>query len=57
MNRLTLQDFALRGLLVVAGGLSAVLLVLKGQAQAVPALAIGAMLGAVAMTRFGANQE
>ena len=57
MNRSTLQDFALRGLVLVAGVLSAVLLVLKGQAQAVPALAIGAMLGAVAMTRFGARQE
>jgi hypothetical protein len=57
MNGSTLQDYALRGLVVVAGVLAAVLLVLKGQAQAVPALAIGALLGTVAMTRFGARQE
>ena len=50
------QDIALRSLIIVAGVVSAVLLVLKGQAQAVPALAIGATLGAFAM-RFGATEE
>jgi hypothetical protein len=55
MKHVTLQDFALRGLIVVAGAVAAVLLVLKGQAQAVPALAIGATLGAVAMGRVGAS--
>jgi len=39
------QDLALRSLILVAGAVSALLLVLKGQAQAVPALAIGATLG------------
>jgi len=34
------QDIALRSLIIVAGAVSAVLLVLKGQAPAVPALAI-----------------
>ena len=53
---MTFQDIALRSLIVVAGALSAVLLVLKGQAQAVPALAIGATLGAFAM-RSGATEE
>lgn len=57
MNRLTLQDFALRGLVVVAGVLSAVLLVLKGQAQAVPALAIGALLGTAAMSGRDASRD
>ena len=57
MDRSTLQDIALRGLVVVAGVLSAVLLVLKGQAQAVPALAIGALLGTAAMSRFDASQD
>jgi hypothetical protein len=52
-----LQDLALRTLIVVAGGLSAVLLALKGQAQALPALAIGAALGAVFMSRFGTSEE
>lgn len=44
-----LQGLALRSLIVVAGVLSAVLLTLKGQAHALPALAIGAALGAVMM--------
>lgn len=49
MKRIDLQDYALRGLIIVAGVLSAVLLALKGQAQVLPALAIGATLGAVFM--------
>lgn len=44
-----LRDLALRGLIIVAGAVSAVLLALKGQAQALPALAIGATLGAFFM--------
>jgi hypothetical protein len=48
-NRFDLQEFVLRGLIIVAGGLSALLLALKGQAQALPALAIGATLGAYFM--------
>jgi hypothetical protein len=44
-----LQDLALRALIVIAGALSAVLLAMKGQAQALPALAIGATLGAFAI--------
>ncbi|HEY4640182.1 MAG TPA: hypothetical protein VII75_02475 [Thermoanaerobaculia bacterium] len=53
---MTFQDIALRSLILVAGAVSAVLLVLKGQGQAVPALAIGAMLGVFAM-RSGATEE
>jgi hypothetical protein len=53
---MTFYDIALRSLIVVAGAISAVLLVLKGQAPAVPALAIGATLGAFAMRR-GAAEE
>ena len=48
---LDVRDVALRALIVVAGALSAVLLALKGQAQALPALAVGATLGAC-MMRF-----
>lgn len=44
-----LQDLALRVLICVAGALSAVLLAMKGQAQVLPALAIGATLGAFAV--------
>jgi hypothetical protein len=57
MNGLAIQDLALRALLVVAGALAAVLLVLKGHGQALPALAVGATLGAFAMGRFGPSEE
>lgn len=49
MKRHEFQDIVLRMLIVVAGALSAVLLAMKGQAQALPALAVGATLGAFAM--------
>jgi hypothetical protein len=51
-TNLDLQDLVLRVLIVVAGALAATLLVLKGQAQMVPALAIGGTLGAFFMARF-----
>jgi hypothetical protein len=44
-----LQDVVLRVLIVIAGALSAVLLAMKGQAEALPALAIGATIGAFAI--------
>ncbi len=44
-----IRDFALRALIIAAGAISAVLLALKGQAQALPALAAGATLGAFFM--------
>lgn len=58
MNKFDLQDFALRALILVAGGLAAALLALKGQGQSLPALAVGGMLGAFVM-RAGTreNQE
>ena len=51
MKKINLQDLALRGLILVAGTLAAVLLALKGQGQALPALAVGATLGA-SLIRF-----
>ena len=51
------QDFALRTLIVIAGVLAAVLLALKGQAEAIPALALGGTLGAFVMARFSATEE
>lgn len=45
------RDFALRALILVAGGLSALLLALKGHAEALPAVAIGGALGAFFATR------
>lgn len=57
MKRFDLQDLALRALIVVAGGLAAALLALKGQGTALPALALGATLGACAMARFGSSAD
>ncbi len=55
--KLDLQDLALRTLIVVAGCVAAALLALKGQASALPALALGATLGAVFFGRFGESAE
>jgi hypothetical protein len=55
--RFDLQDVALRTLILVAGGLAAVLLALKGQGQALPALAVGGTLGACVMARFGPDEQ
>src|SRR5258708_23874934 len=54
--KLDLQDIALRTLILVAGGLAALLLALKGQGQALPALAVGGTLGACVMARFGPGE-
>ena len=40
------QDFVLRALILIAGGLAATLLTLKGYGQALPAVAVGGALGA-----------
>jgi hypothetical protein len=56
-TNLDLQDLILRVLIVVAGVLAAILLVLKGEAQMVPALAVGGTLGAFFMARFGQTGE
>ena len=56
MNKFDLQDFALRALILVAGGLAAALLALKGQGQSLPALAVGGMLGAFVM-RAGTSEN
>lgn len=45
------KDFALRALIVVAGGLSAMLLAMKGYGQAIPAVAVGGALGAFFASR------
>jgi hypothetical protein len=56
-TKMSLQDVALRTLVVVAGALAAVLLALKGHAEALPALAAGATLGALMMAPFNATEE
>jgi len=57
MEKLDLQDFALRTLIVVAGAVAAALFILKGQGAALPALAVGGTLGACAMARSGPSAE
>lgn len=49
--RYDLQDFALRALILVAGGLAAALLALKGYGAALPAVAIGGAAGAFFASR------
>ena len=44
--RYDLQDFILRALILLAGGLAATLLAIKGYGQALPAVAVGGALGA-----------
>jgi hypothetical protein len=57
MNKLDFRDLALRALIIVAGGLAAIVMSLKGQAQALPALAVGSALGAVFMGNFGPTED
>ena len=52
-----LRDLALRTLIVVSGVLSAALLAMKGQAQVLPALAVGGTLGAFFMARVSEPQD
>ncbi|HUJ14538.1 MAG TPA: hypothetical protein VL284_12195 [Thermoanaerobaculia bacterium] len=57
MAKFDIQDLALRALIVIAGGVAAALFILKGQGEALPALALGGTLGACAMARFGPSAE
>jgi len=50
-------DLALRTLIVLAGAVAALLLALKGEGQALPALAVGGTVGACMMARFGPSEE
>jgi hypothetical protein len=47
------QDFALRALFLIAGGVAALLLSFKGYGAALPAVAVGGALGAF----FAANVQ
>jgi len=44
--RYDLRDFALRTLILLAGGVAAILLAREGYGQALPAVAVGGALGA-----------
>ena len=47
-----LRDFVLRALILVAGGLAAVLLAIKGYGSALPGVALGGALGAFFAARL-----
>ena len=49
--RYDLQDLSIRVLILVAGGLAATLLALKGYGAALPAVAVGGALGAFFASR------
>lgn len=51
------QDFALRALFLIAGGVAATLLALKGYGAALPAVAVGGALGAFVAMRLGPIAE
>jgi hypothetical protein len=55
--RYDLQDFVLRALFLVAGGLAALLLAIKGYGAALPAVAVGGALGAFVASRVEPSEE
>lgn len=52
-----LQDFVLRALFLVAGGIAALLLSMEGYGAALPAVAVGGALGAFVATRFEPTED
>jgi hypothetical protein len=52
-----LLDYALRALILIAGGLAALVLTLKGHGEALPAVAVGGGLGAFFVSRTQARQD
>lgn len=50
------QDMVLRALIIVSGVVAAALFVLRGEGEALPALAVGGMLGAFLVTRFESEE-
>lgn len=52
-----LRDFALRSLILLAGGVAAFLLAREGYGQALPAVAVGGAIGAFFAARVQPTQE
>jgi|GEM_PF-2871747 len=57
MKRFDWRDYVIRVLVLVSGALAAVLLILNGYAPALPALAIGAVLGTCFVTGLESGQH
>ncbi|HUP61760.1 MAG TPA: hypothetical protein VNA69_15215 [Thermoanaerobaculia bacterium] len=53
---LDLRDFALRALILLAGGIAAFLLAREGYGQALPAVAVGGALGAFFAARLQTSE-
>ena len=51
------RDFTLRALILVSGGIAAVLLAMKGYGTAIPAVAVGGALGAFFASRAQTTSE
>lgn len=51
------RDYGIRGILIIAGAVAAVLFVQHGQADALPPLALGGLLGAGVMHKLGTSEE
>lgn len=49
---LDIRDYTLRGLILLAGALSALLLTMQGWGPAVPAIAIGGAVGAMCASKL-----
>jgi hypothetical protein len=56
-RKFDIRDVPLRVLLVAAGVVAAVLFVREGQAQVLPALAVGATIGVLCMTGVQTREE
>jgi hypothetical protein len=52
-----LRDYAIRTLFLVAGGVAAALLALKGYGAALPAVALGGAIGAIFAARVQPTPE
>jgi hypothetical protein len=50
------QDLMLRILIIVSGVVAAAIFVLRGEGEALPALAVGGMLGAFLVMRFESEE-
>lgn len=51
------RDYALRVLIVVAGGVAALLLAMKGHGEAIPAVALGGAMGAFFAHRAQTSED
>ncbi|MHB0969893.1 MAG: hypothetical protein ACYC7A_01510 [Thermoanaerobaculia bacterium] len=56
-SKLEWQDVAIRGVMVVGGGIAAVLFVMQGNADALAPLAFGGALAAILVRGFASPEE